>query len=81
MFLALAIGSITFVVIFCLFALAELTAVLGADALGDFLRELQSGSKAVVVTRWGIVAAGNPEKSLNVNLTISGIVRQPAQQE
>lgn len=39
MFLALAIGSITFVVIFCLFALAELTAVLGADALGDFLRD------------------------------------------
>ena len=51
------------------------------DSLGDFLRELQSGSKAVVVTRWGIVATGNPEKSLNVNLTISGIVRHPEKQE
>ncbi len=51
------------------------------DSFVEFLKELQGGSKALVVTRWGLVATGSPEKLLNVNLTVSGIVRNPEKAE
>ena len=51
------------------------------DSFVGFLNELQSGPKALAVTRWGLVATGSPQKLLNINLIISGIARSPEKAE
>jgi hypothetical protein len=48
------------------------------DSLVSFLKACGAGSKTLSVTRMSIQRLGDPDKSLNVSLTLAGVLRRAA---